>query len=131
MADAHAGTIPRESPRVIGADTSRDISDQHLLARFLTHGDESAFAGLVHRHGRAVWGVCRRVLHQEQDVEDAFQAVFLVLAQGRFNSQEGGGGQLALRRGLPHRHESTSARCPPAGHRAASHRTGTAAAAAG
>jgi RNA polymerase sigma factor (sigma-70 family) len=65
-------------------ESAVDLSDSGLLERFLT-GDEAtaqeAFRVLVESHGPMVLGICRHILNEEHDAEDAFQATFLVLAQ--------------------------------------------------
>jgi RNA polymerase sigma factor (sigma-70 family) len=58
--------------------------DDELLERFLRgngHDSAEAFRNLVLRHGPMIMGVCRHVLQQDQDAEDAFQATFLTLAR--------------------------------------------------
>jgi hypothetical protein len=49
------------------------LSDGELLGRFVNTQEEEAFAALVCRHGPMVLRVCRQVLANEHDSEDAFQ----------------------------------------------------------
>jgi RNA polymerase sigma factor (sigma-70 family) len=57
------------------------MSDEELLSDFIEDREEAAFETLVHRHARRVLAVCRRVLGRSGEVDDAFQATFLVLAR--------------------------------------------------
>jgi RNA polymerase sigma factor (sigma-70 family) len=68
----------RKTGNAIGA---RDLTDKELLDRFILLREEAAFDALLERHGPLVLGVCRRILHDVHDADDAFQATFLVLVR--------------------------------------------------
>jgi RNA polymerase sigma factor (sigma-70 family) len=75
--------------RVRGGLSARPgLSDAELLGRYAAGADPDAFAGLVHRHGPTVLGVCRRILGDGPDADDAFQATFLVLVRRAKNVQD-------------------------------------------
>ena len=80
MAEARLAAVLHHL-RHLGGTPGEGLSDGQLLQRFAAGREEAAFAALLQRHGRLVWGVCRHLLRQEQDAEDAFQATFLVLAR--------------------------------------------------
>jgi len=72
------------------------VTDAILLQRFAQGREESAFAELVRRHGPLVQRVCRGLLRDERDVEDVYQATFLLLATraGDVSWQASAGGWL-------------------------------------
>ena len=79
MATAQARNILQHVHSVVLNGTG--LTDGQLLESYLSRRDEAAIAALVRRHGNMVWGVCRRVLPNHHDAEDAFQATFLVLVR--------------------------------------------------
>src|SRR6476661_2301962 len=58
-----------------------EAPDAQLLEQFVNSREKAALEALVGRHGSMVWNVCRRVLRNHQDAEDAFQATFLVFVR--------------------------------------------------
>jgi RNA polymerase sigma factor (sigma-70 family) len=81
MASGALGGTLRYLRELFHDGTSVGLGDGQLLARYAQVRDESAFEVLVARHGPMVLATCRAILKHEQDVEDAFQATFLVLAR--------------------------------------------------
>ena len=76
-----SGSIARSLSTIFGGSARCGLRDDQLLERFRTQRDEAAFAILVSRHGPMVRGVCRALRLSSHDVDDAFQATFLVLAR--------------------------------------------------
>src|SRR3954469_25327545 len=81
MASDHLTCALRRVRRLMGVRLSKELTDGELLECFIARRDEAAFEALVQRHGPMVLGVCRRVLRDPHDAEDAFQATFLVLVR--------------------------------------------------
>jgi RNA polymerase sigma factor (sigma-70 family) len=81
MSGRPPGVIRQQFEQMLGPETTASLSDRQLLERFARQRDEAAFAVLLHRHGRLVQGVCRRVLRGADEADDVFQATFLVLAR--------------------------------------------------
>ena len=81
MTGARIGTALRHIQWLFSEGSTAGASDTQLLGRFARERDEGAFAALMARHGSMVMTVCRGVLRDPIDAEDAFQATFLVLAR--------------------------------------------------
>jgi DNA-directed RNA polymerase specialized sigma24 family protein len=79
MSTGQLGIVLRHIQQLAGPGGLEDRTDGQLLEGFARRRDEAAFATLVRRHGPMVLGVCRRVLGEGADAEDAFQATFLIL----------------------------------------------------
>jgi RNA polymerase sigma factor (sigma-70 family) len=81
MTRAAPSPIAQFLRRVVEDGKVRELPDQDLLQRFHARQDHAAFQSLLRRHGPMVLDVCRGVLGDGPDAEDAFQATFLILAQ--------------------------------------------------
>jgi RNA polymerase sigma factor (sigma-70 family) len=85
LIDGHRGVVLRQVGALFRAGSFAGMSDGQLLEHFLSRGGEAgelAFSVLVERHGPMVLRVCRGVLGDRHDAEDAFQATFLALVRG-------------------------------------------------
>ena len=81
MISINRGTVFQQIDRLYRDGTLAGLGDGQLLEQYLTHGDEAAFEALINLHGPMVLGLCRRVLRDPRDIEDAFQATFLILVR--------------------------------------------------
>jgi RNA polymerase sigma factor (sigma-70 family) len=81
MAAARVRTVLCHLKSAAVASGGSGVTDAQLLDQYLTHHSQIAFEGLLRRHGPMVLSVCRRVLENRHDAEDAFQATFLVLVR--------------------------------------------------
>src|SRR5439155_24036514 len=81
MATSQTREVIEHLRRALFRRDGAELTDGQLLQDYLIRRDEAAFPALVRRHGPMVWGVCRRVLSNYHDAEDAFQATFLVLVR--------------------------------------------------
>jgi RNA polymerase sigma factor (sigma-70 family) len=81
MATSQISGVIQHLHRTLLLRESAGLTDGQLLTDYISRRDEGALAALVYRHGPMVWGVCRRVLRNHHDAEDAFQATFLVFVR--------------------------------------------------
>jgi RNA polymerase sigma factor (sigma-70 family) len=81
MAIPKRGIAFRHIDRLFRDGTLVGLAERQLLERYLTRRDETAFEALVELHGPMVLGLCRRILRDPRDIEDAFQATFLVFVR--------------------------------------------------
>jgi hypothetical protein len=105
MAAGRPSGILEHVRRAVLAPDGAGLTDGKLLECYVARRDEAAFEALLRRHGPMVLGVCRRLLGNVADAEDAFQATFLVLVRKAASVAPRARRQLVVRRGVPHRPE--------------------------
>ncbi len=84
MSPVTTPSVVRQLGSLFDGGSVAGLTDRQLLERFNDRRDatgEAAFAALATRHGPMVLHVCRQLLGDLHHAEDAFQAVFLVLAR--------------------------------------------------
>ena len=84
MPPSTPSSVARQIESLFDGGSVAGLTDRQLIERFSARRDEAseiAFAALVSRHGPMVFDICLQLLGNPHDAQDAFQAVFLVLAR--------------------------------------------------
>ncbi len=84
LSQAASGSVIRQIESLLNGGSVAGLSDRQLIDRFNARRDaagEAAFAAMVQRHGPLVLDLCRQLVGDAHHAEDAFQAVFLVVAR--------------------------------------------------
>jgi RNA polymerase sigma factor (sigma-70 family) len=81
MANGQLRSVIRHLSTMVGTQQIGGLTDAQLVERFVHSRDEAAFEVLLWRHGPMVFHLCRRLLQHQHDIEDAFQATFLILVR--------------------------------------------------
>ena len=81
MAESKFGKVLGQICDLIDSRAASKLSDRQLLEMFIARRDAGAFEALLRRYGRLVLSICRRRLSRTEDIEDAFQATFVVLVR--------------------------------------------------
>ena len=81
MAESKFGKVLGQICDLIDSRAASKLSDRQLLEMFIARRDAGAFEAVLRRYGRLVLSICRRRLSHTEDIEDAFQATFVVLVR--------------------------------------------------
>src|SRR5579883_557673 len=81
MASRQLHSLIQHLRRTVSPRGEDALGDAQLLERWVRQRDEAAFEVLLWRHGPMVLSLCRRLLHDDADIDDAFQAAFLTLVR--------------------------------------------------
>jgi RNA polymerase sigma factor (sigma-70 family) len=81
MATGQLAAVLQQLHQLGSVPNAGEPTDTHLLESFAARHEEAAFTALLRRYGPMVLGVCRRMLQNDADAEDAFQATFLILVR--------------------------------------------------
>jgi RNA polymerase sigma factor (sigma-70 family) len=79
--DETGGAVVRQYERLLEPGTVAGLTESEVVSRFAESGDPVAFEAIIRRHGPMVFSLCRQILRDANDVDDAFQATFLVLVK--------------------------------------------------